>query len=158
MELENYILQIPEKYRNRIIIHSHFELIKKYNLKGLHFNKRTIHLYDKFVSIEKNMLLKSSDPSKRVGTLKELHTSYSAHSLIELKEKSEKFDYVFISPIFDSISKPDYKSNFNLQTINKYITKNNIKNAVALGGINFNNIQKLKEINFFGAAMLGAIW
>ena len=136
-EYENYILKIPEKYRNRIIIHSYFELLEKYNLKGFHFNKKTIHLYERNQNI---------------------HTSYSAHTLTELKINSDKFDYVFISPIFDSISKPGYKSNFTLSEIQSFFIENNITNAVALGGINFLNINKIKDINFFGAAMLGAIW
>ena len=66
---------------------------------------------------------------------------------------------MFISPIFDSISKVGYKSNFSqdklLETKNTGLLSNNI---YALGGIDKNNINILKKYGFKGCAVLGTLW
>ena len=47
-ELRDFISQIPEKYHNRLVIHSHHELVMKFNLKGIHLSG--IHKKRKFSS------------------------------------------------------------------------------------------------------------
>ena len=43
-----------------------------------------------------------------------LHADFPKfHSLQELEECKEEYEYVFLSPIFDSISKVEYKSKFS---------------------------------------------
>src|SRR4051812_19891912 len=37
-QLKNYLEEIPVKYHNRIVIHSHHELALKYNLKGIYIS------------------------------------------------------------------------------------------------------------------------
>src|SRR5687768_170882 len=39
-EMTKLIEDIPQKYRSRIVIHSHYELAFKLNLRGIHVNKR----------------------------------------------------------------------------------------------------------------------
>ena len=46
----NYLSQIPDKYYNRIVIHSHYDLIRKYNLKGIHITSTINHYDEKFVN------------------------------------------------------------------------------------------------------------
>ena len=66
-------------------------------------------------------------------------------------------DYVFLSPIFDSISKQGYKGVFS---------ENVLRNAegiidakvIALGGVTFSAIPWLQSLNFGGAAFLGDVW
>ncbi len=76
------------------------------------------------------------------------------HSIEQL-DQSENFDYVTLSPIFDSISKPGYKSAFNLENISRYIRG---KKVVALGGVTPDKFPALRDAGFFGAAMLGHFW
>src|SRR5436305_267246 len=45
-QLTNYIEAIPTVFHNRIIVHSHHELVFKYGLKGVHFTN--IHLERRF--------------------------------------------------------------------------------------------------------------
>jgi thiamine-phosphate pyrophosphorylase len=68
------------------------------------------------------------------------------------------FDYVFLSPVFDSISKPGYFRNDELGMMSdewKALVKTKV---IALGGIDASNIHKTKELGFDGAAVLGAVW
>lgn len=134
---ERLLTLIPEKYRKRIVVHGHFYLKEEYKLRGIHLNQR-------------NPLI----PENYSG-----QTSTSCHSLEEVKDKKSNFDYVFLSPIFDSISKEGYKSPFTPEQLCT-ASKNGIidKHVIALGGIDENNLQQIKDYGFGGAAVLGGLW
>jgi len=81
--------------------------------------------------------------------------STSVHDLNILKTLIG-FDYIFFGPVFNSISKPGYKSNL---PEGFRIVKNGIKpKVIALGGVEESNLDKVKEMNFDGVAVLGTIW
>ena len=81
--------------RRRIVIHDFFELAEPYGLKGIHLNAR-----------------RSTVPDGYEG-----HVSRSCHSLEEVKRYKDVCDYVFLSPIFDSVSKQGYASAFTDATL-----------------------------------------
>ena len=66
------------------------------------------------------------------------------------------FEYTFLSPVFNSISKAGYQgmlpAGFCLGK-----SKPGPK-VIALGGVDESNIEQIKRMNFDGAAVLGAIW
>lgn len=85
-------------------------------------------------------------------------TSASLHSISEIESNFQaSFRYAFLSPIFDSISKQGYKSNFNNQW-DEVMRLNEIYPIVALGGITPSKFQKLYDLKFAGAALLGYLW
>lgn len=139
-EIEKYIQKIPEKYHRKLILHSHYNLAKKYNLKGIHITEKT-----KNSGIEKQF--------------KDYHTSISIHCIDELNELTNQYNYAFISPVFDSISKQNYKSRISPEILKKQFQKNRIHTkVVALGGINPENIKKLNNTGIYGCAVLGFLW
>jgi len=140
-EIKKYIDLIPEKYHNKIIIHDHFELMKEYRLKGVHFNKKN-----------RDHMMKYRDHP--------IHKSVSTHSFHEILElQSNPLDYVFLSPIFDSISKEDYKRKFDPCEIKTFFNEKQIVTPViALGGVSINNIDSIKDSGFSGIALLGELW
>lgn len=81
--------------------------------------------------------------------------SKSCHSLDEIIALGGQYDYMFLSPIFDSLSKEGYKSNFTLDARLKDAVS--LHQVIALGGINSQNLYTVKRAGFAGAAMLGAI-
>jgi thiamine-phosphate pyrophosphorylase len=92
-----------------------------------------------------------------------LHSDFPKfHSLEELENYKMKYDYAFLSPIFDSISKVGYKTSheFHELTRNKLekIRVISGKNIIALGGIDEDKIETCFELGFAGVAVLGAIW
>ena len=123
-------------FYKKIVIHSHYKLAKEFNLKGVHLT-------------EKTRKEKRTNPS-----LKIISTSY--HTTTAILKSRRKYEYVFLSPIFDSISKKGYKSNFDLEELNPFLKQK--KNIVALGGINAKNIKIVKQAGFSGAAVIGAVW
>jgi len=86
--------------------------------------------------------------------------STSIHDLNELEILADKFKIVFYSPVFESISKPNYKPKISLEelTTNLKPQSSNFKQLIALGGITEQNILQVKDAGFNGAALLGSIW
>ena len=77
----------------------------------------------------------------------------------EVIERKPTMNYVFLSPIFDSISKQGYRSAFDHATLKKAAHEGIIDHkVVALGGVTRQRISLLAEYGFGGAAMLGDIW
>lgn len=122
--------------RRRIVIHDFFELAQPYGLRGIHLNAR-----------------RSTVPDGWQG-----HVSRSCHSLEEVKRYKDACDYVFLSPIFDSVSKQGYASAFTDETLRE-ASKDGIidHKVVALGGVTPNKIDYLQQLNFGGASMLGSV-
>ena len=122
--------------RHRIVIHDFFELAEPYGLKGIHLNAR-----------------RSTVPDGYEG-----HVSRSCHSLEEVKRYKDACDYVFLSPIFDSVSKQGYASAFTDATLRQASEDGVIDHKViALGGVTPDKISYLRQLNFGGAAMLGCV-
>ena len=64
-----------------------------------------------------------------------------------------------LSPIFDSISKVGYKSAFTEEELRKAHHEGIINERVmALGGVTFDNIDKVLKMGFGGGMILGDAW
>ena len=121
----------------RIVVHDHFPLCREYGLKGVHLNIR-------------NGLI----PDNHQGSV-----SRSCHSFEEVRQYIDLSDYVFLSPIFDSVSKNEYKSAFPLSALQEASSCGIInRKVVALGGITLSNIPTVRSLGFGGVACLGDIW
>ena len=145
--IENYIQKIPKKYWNKIVIHSHHTLALKYKLKGIHLTRK--HRKKEFITALKVQYLKffKSD----------ITISATYHNLANIYENVEEFDYVFLSPIFDSISKSGYQSGFNFHSLKVAMSKTSLK-VIAIGGIELNRLDKIQNLGFSGIALAGTIW
>ena len=76
----------------------------------------------------------------------------------------ENFEYVFLGPVFRSISKKGYGPKISLNQIFS-VLKNDALNHLskkpkvyALGGIRKKKMIRLAEVGFSGVALLGAVW
>lgn len=128
---------LPTWCYDQLVVHDCLELANKYNLKGVHLNRRNHTVPDNF---------KGS-------------VSMSCHSLEEVEIKKDMADYVFLSPIFNSISKNGYNSAFNKEELHNAMKQGTIdKKVIALGGVSLANIETVKDLGFGGAALLGDIW
>lgn len=142
-----YLDAIPEPFRKRIIIHSHHDLIFKYDLKGIHFTE--VHLERKFKKWWFLRKLKASG--------KKITMTRSYHKLSEVYNEEElPFDYYLIGTIYNNITNEFY-SGFYEQGINTMI-KTSKKLFVARGGINGVTIEKSYKYGFKGAALNSQIW
>jgi thiamine-phosphate pyrophosphorylase len=145
--LEDYLDKICPTYHSRIVLHQHHSLIEKYVLKGIHFKEA-----DRKAA--KNT--PSSEPYKSLS--KKLTFSTSIHQEEDLYTLEDIFDYVFISPLFESISKEGYTPRrvWDMNLIKPYLQHN--AKLIGLGGIDASNLAQVRDWGFDGIALLGAIW
>ena len=69
------------------------------------------------------------------------------------------YHYVFLSPVFDSISNSGYNSKFKINELKLFLNNKEDRPAViALSGINEGRLSKIHDIGFDGFALLGYIW
>lgn len=128
---------IGPQWLGLVTTHDHFGLCAEYGLHGCHLNHRN-----------------PAPPDGHRGSV-----SCSCHALDEVAMRKPRMDYLFLSPIFDSISKQGYRSAFDDATLRKAHADGIIDSkVVALGGITPDRMGLLAEYGFGGAAMLGAMW
>ncbi|MCD8302785.1 MAG: thiamine phosphate synthase [Prevotellaceae bacterium] len=136
-EVETLLLSIPQVFHCRLALHDHFSLAVKYHLSGVHTNSR-------------NPL----PPRGFLGSV-----SRSCHSLEEVSRLKRDYDFVSLSPVFDSISKAGYLSSFSVEQLRQAHEAGIIDEKVyALGGVTFSLLPEVRSIGFGGAMILGDAW
>ena len=83
--------------------------------------------------------------------------STSAHSLEELNELGARYDYMFLSPIFPSISKPGYAKKWPSAALRTAVESCKCP-VYALGGVTPQRLAEVQDLGFAGAALMGAVW
>ena len=146
-DLIEYIELIPSEYHDRIVIHTHHKLAKKFNLKGIHFSK--VHRNKNY-----NTKLKYLSFRLRFGNIL---ITRSCHKVHKSEENSSRYAYVFLSPMFESISKKSHGGLFSERHIKKALAEKKQK-VYALGGIDETKFKDLHDLGFDGVALLGAVW
>lgn len=130
-EMRRIIESVPRYNHCRLKLHGHFELINEFHLGGLHLNRRY-----------------PTPPANYTGKL-----SRSCHTIDETIE-IDRYEYVTLSPICDSISKAGYKSDFTTENLTT-IPKDKI---IALGGITPERLDYVTQYPFVGIAVLGYLF
>ncbi len=137
MYSERLLTLIPERFHGRIVTHEHFYQQEEFNLMGIHLNIRH-----------------PKEPHDFSG-----HLSCTCHSFDEIESKKHFYDYVFLSPIYDCITKNGMASGFTAEELRQAGKDKIIDNKVmALGGITLNNILEIKDYGFGGAVVVGDLW
>ena len=142
-EIEEYrelLDEIKVEYYKYIVVHFHHELCGEYGLKGVHLQENArLVLKGKLVSYIKGYQSNG------------FSVSSSFHYPKDIVDCGGKFDYVLLSPVFDSISKQGYEGQgFNVRQVDALI--------VGMGGVNENTVQKTFNLGYKGAGVLGGIW
>ncbi|MDO8999887.1 MAG: thiamine phosphate synthase [Bacteroidota bacterium] len=142
LELKQLIHSINPVHYSKLVFHQYHYLAKIYGSDRLHYPA----LNRKKISTD------NLSETKKSGTL----LSTSVHSIEEFENLPTAFSYAFLSPVFDSISKKNYKAvdfKQKLKTIKKQTTK-----LIALGGITKLNCTEPLSWGFDGVAVLGSVW
>lgn len=137
-EMADFIQKIDSEFHHQLVLHSHYDLAKDFNISRFHFRE-----------IDRQNDLYKSFADKTIST--------SVHDIETFNELNEEWEYAFISPVFPSISKKGYGENSNILNDIKKRDNPNVK-LMALGGINENNIHEVFNNGVDGVALLGAIW
>lgn len=132
-QMRGLIEALPEEFRPRLSLQDHLFLAPGYGLGGVHPTSR-------FPVV----------PEGWPGLV-----SRSCHSLGEVATCRDA-DYVFLSPVFDSISKSGYSSAFTDAQLRSAPEIDG--HVYALGGVRPEHFPLLAEYGFGGAALLGHVW
>ncbi len=133
------INEISAEYHSRLVIHHNHEWGRAIGLNRFHYSE-----IDRKAWKELNW----------IGLRSEVIYSTSVHSIEEYNELPDHFSYAFLSPVFDSISKADYKAG----TFDFAKRRNKETKLIGLGGIQPDNVNQTIQMGFDGAALLGTIW
>lgn len=137
-QMRDYLSFFPMDIRERLSLNSFHLLAKQMNIGGIHLNR--------------------SNPKVEEG-LQGKRISMSCHSIKEVIENKDKVSYLFLSPIFDSISKQGYQSNFSPQELKELFLQGILNDkVVALSGVTYKNIPQLEKVGFSSFAMLSELW
>ncbi len=141
-QTEDFLKGLTAEEQATVILHQHPDLRLAYPVKGLHFSS-----YQP-VSLHGHIFPEEA-----------LTFSTSVHSLSEANELPDGFSMVYISPVFDSISKSNHFGIFDRDSLEAFLkNESNTAQYYALGGIDEHNIKQAAAMGFRGAGVLGAIW
>lgn len=146
-QLQRYIAGFPEHFRSRVVTHQAYNLVDDYGLAGWHIKDDAVHL-----SWAEDLRTK-----REAGRI----LSRAIHRLDDLDQDLHGWDYVFLSPVFQSISKRDYGPRWEesrLTAALRYCKDAYQTRVLALGGVDDSRIHACGLMGFDGVALLGAIW
>jgi thiamine-phosphate pyrophosphorylase len=157
--LKDFIEKINANLHYKIVIHSHYHLINEFDLAGINLNKKSLNQLEFADEVDTCFIqpLVVKNRQIEVNRTQPYTVSYSAHSFDEIRSLPFDTSYVFLSPIFDSISKPNYNSKFDLGELKTELHTLKAK-VIALGGVTNEHFHQLKSIGFSGCARLGSYW
>ena len=126
------------------MVHGYPDLLGRFALKGAHFTE--------------GQRLKDPQTVRQVRQEKpQVRISSSFHRLADIPAAGGLFDYVFLSPVYDSISKAGYRATFDHHELRRFLAAVDQK-VVALGGIDGRRVGEAAALGFAGVAALGAVW
>ncbi|ESU28945.1 thiamine monophosphate synthase [Flavobacterium limnosediminis JC2902] len=138
-EMKLFVLAIGSEFKDRLVLHSQHHLAEEFEINRIHYSE----------------LKRKSIPDRFWKPIR--YYSTSTHSIEAFNALETDFEYAFVSPVYPSISKPNYVSETNqIEAIKK---RTNFRTKlVALGGLSSENIQQTLENGFDDVALLGTIW
>ncbi len=147
-QMTEFIKQIPAHFHNRIFLHSHHKLASTFKLGGIHLT--STHKKEKYRTWLIVKWIKLKNPDLKITT--------SFKNIGHLLDKDQKYEYayVFLSPIFDSISSK-FQSGFTEHSLRSAMQKTKF-DVIARGGVEVSSIEKSLKINFKGLAFYSSIW
>ena len=149
-ELAEWIGQIAPPFRPRIVMHDHYALARTFLLGGIHLNGRHPEAPAWYDEVRSACLAQRPEP---------FTLSRSCHSIAELEQHLPLCHYLFLSPIFDSISKEGYGAAFSRQELEEARVRGLLSDKVyALGGVSGERLDEVSRLGFHGAAILGDLW
>ena len=146
-QLNEFIRQFPERYRERIIIHSYHSLCFRLKLGGIHLSRKH-RKRGKFYQFK--LFLRRTFARKIIVTR-------TFHKLTDLTTDKRRYSYTFLSPVFDSITQSTLSAGFSKRALLIMIPQ--AKQPVfAMGGVSYDRLSDVANLGFEGAVFLGSIW
>ena len=138
-EVVSFLSSFTQEERKQIVLNHHHFLASEFGINRLHFS-------------EKDRIEIGDEKLEKLHSLGFI-LSTSVHTVEDFEKLTSVFEYAFLSPVFDSISKENYKAvSFDVANIRRDIK------LIALGGVTFENYNDALNLGFDGVAFLGGVW
>jgi thiamine-phosphate pyrophosphorylase len=143
-QIADYLNQVPTNLHRRIMAHGHPRLLAQFALYGIHFSEKA-----RIDNLPLLRQLKRDHPGCCLSS--------AFHRIADIPKADGLFDYILLSPIFDSISKPGYRSAFDHSDLRRFLRRTE-HTVIALGGLDTQRAVTAASLGFKGIAVLGAVW
>jgi thiamine-phosphate pyrophosphorylase len=143
-DLRAWIERVPSRWRSRLVLHQHHELVEVMSLGGRHWRDEAA--------------------TPLAGTGVTAFTSRSCHTLATLRAALGGYSAVFFGPVFPSLSKPGYGPKEAQvgdalgAVLHTRSAAERRTEVIALGGVTAENLALAGALGFDGVAVLGAVW
>jgi thiamine-phosphate pyrophosphorylase len=141
LELEAWISLIPEKWRSRLMLHTHHEFVAQFGLAGCHYRG-------------------TDRPRRSESSSGKGYTSHTCHDLPTLRAALGYYDSVFVSSMFPRNNGPTSAlPDGRLRALLSARTTAQRRTTVfALGGVTAATIPHCSSLGFDGIAVKSAVW
>lgn len=131
-EIMRLVEEIPAELRQRLTLHDHQALAARLEVGGVQLNGRCMAVPEGFTGI----------------------VSRGAHTPAEAVEAAKAADYVLLSPVAPSMSKPGYQPAYSFDKLAAVASEK----IFALGGVTREMLPRIAGTGFGGAALLTDAW
>jgi thiamine-phosphate pyrophosphorylase len=144
---KNFIENVEFQYHNRIVVHQHYSLVKKFNLGGIHVNRklRKSGLSGWFQVLKLRSLYRG----------KKLYAT--CHRLSSLNAHYKRYDAILYSPLYKMGLSGKMEPTLNPSVTSKLNVFSQAE-VYAMGGVSAENILEVKNFGFKGVAIASGIW
>ena len=150
-EMRKWLQQVSTADCSKMVLHSHWLLAEEFKMKGIHIGAGPL----------KNMPLTEQVAWINDAKRKQWTISSSVHDQEEINRLPKGFDYVWLSPIYESISKQAYNRPYSQTQLDdwvKELKEHKQTQVYALGGITAEHAAELTQRKFDGMVVLGSVW
>lgn len=138
-EMKIYLDAIAPAFHRRLVLHSHYHLVKDYGISRLHFREE-----DRLNNLH-------------IEYKNEYSLSTSVHDIVTFNGLDKEWEYSFLSPMYPSISKQGYGTAHTALSMLAQ-KENTYCQLIGLGGIDAHNFSEVVKSGANGIALLGSIW
>lgn len=145
--LREYLAKLDADVRDRLVLHVPFDSAQGTNIVEQLPSGNDEYCVSSSAPFDKLRVTQDIDEDDR-----DVMLSLSKHG-----QNLDLYNYIFLSPIFPSISKENYGEEPNIEQL-KNIVEQIPTETIALGGIDPSRVAACHELGFAGIACLGHIW
>ncbi len=137
--------EVHEYYHDKVIFHQMHEMGKDFGLGGVHLKST-----ERDQKGEEQLAEWISEWKERGCKV-----STAIHNMEEFEKYHDHFNLLTVSPVFESLTKPGYRSEIDWLSLLK---GKDLSKVMAIGGISSDTIPIIAPMKFNSCGAMGAIW
>ena len=144
-EMQRFVGKIDAAYHPRITLYSHYSLVKKFDLGGVHINRQSLNGF--FSKLYWSYILGR----------KKVQISTTVNSVGSIAQCGVDFDEILLGPVFVNSGNQISNMSYKREIFERGIRKSN-NNVIVMGGVSEQNLSYLKSLDIKGVLLHSTIW